>query len=164
MKRFFLLFAFFLFVLIVNYLIQSYIDYGTYGFSLYRYASMIVTGIFVYQLIKRSQLLKKADAYFEKNKIEDSVSFLVIAGLTITIFVLCDWGADEINKRLLANNYQALSAEILSCDDDHCVCGYEVNDYYYEHRINDGYEKYQEGDTIEIIYYRENPNVYEIVN
>ena len=70
---------------------------------------------------------------------------------------------DGLNKRLLSNNYQAIMAEILWCAEDYCVCAYEVEGGYYEQRLNNLRPQLREGDLFEIIYYRENPNIYEIV-
>ena len=163
MKRPFILLFLSISVILLNYLTISYLNYSTTGYGIIRVFLVIVNSLCAYQLIKRTGWIRQLQDYLRKNGLDHSAGFLASALIGIVIFVLMHILTDGLNKRLLSNNYQAIMAEILWCEEDYCVCAYEVEGGYYEQRLNNLRPQPREGDLFEIIYYRENPNIYEIV-
>ncbi|MEL7147884.1 MAG: hypothetical protein AAFO69_16040, partial [Bacteroidota bacterium] len=165
MKQLIFYFILFLLANIVNYCILSYINYSQTGLSLFRMAGIVLLISCTIKFLKQLKMFKQGRKPIHKREVDHKKIFWQALLSAFLIVVINYWTTEEINGRLLANNYQAVSAEILWCKDSdrYCTYEYEVNGHYYQQTFRNKQRKMKKGDFTEIIYYRKNPNISEVV-
>lgn len=98
------------------------------------------------------------------NRIERHGILVLAFFLSVAQFVLADELSALYHHQLLDESSKLTTAWVIDCEDNYCDCRYEVENLVLEQKIQLPYDMLSVGDSIQIHYYRDNPNIFRLAN
>lgn len=164
MKLFLRFISAFILTTAIYYSIITYINYGTTGFGMIRFAGITLSGFLFFLAIRDIPWIIRVAHKMRLNRIERHGILVLSFFLSIAQFVLAEELSGLYHHQLLNESSKQTVAWVIECEDDYCDCQYQVAGKVLEQKIQAPHDQLREGDSIQIHYYQSNPNIFRLAS
>lgn len=147
----------------IYYSIITHINYGFSSYSMIRFSGIGLSGFLFFLAIRNIPWIIRMSEKMSLNRIERHGALVLAFLLSVTQFALIDEISRLYHDRLLNESSELTTARVLDCEKNYCDCSYTVNGALLKQKIRFPNEALTTGDSVQIYYHQNNPNIFRVI-